>query len=105
MFRVMFLLLSSSSMLKLPIEQGEDAGVIAKFCGKYIVCPAKVGEGICWLQNDNKGTISATNRCYDDHFARGDWGEIRDKHLFSRVEFSTSLLKAFGLQKGPYYLF
>ena len=47
MFRVMFLLLSSSSMLKLPTEQVEDAGVIAKFCGKYIVCPAKVGEGIC----------------------------------------------------------
>ena len=47
MFRVMLLLLSSSSMLKLPIEQVEDAGVIAKFCGKYIVCPPKVGEGIC----------------------------------------------------------
>ena len=55
MFRVMFLLLSSSSMLKLPIEQVEDAGVIAKFCGKYIVCPAKVGEGICWLQTTTKG--------------------------------------------------
>ena len=33
-------------MLKLPIEPGEDAGAIAEFCGKYIVCPAKVGKGI-----------------------------------------------------------
>ena len=47
MFRVMFLVLSTSSMLKLPIEPGEYAGAIAEFCGKCIVSPAKVGEGIC----------------------------------------------------------
>ena len=47
MFRVMFLLLSPSSMLKLLIEPGEYAGAIAEFCGKYIVGPEKVGEGIC----------------------------------------------------------
>ena len=47
MFRVMFLLLSPSSMLKLPIEPGEYAGAIAEFCGKYIISPAKVGERIC----------------------------------------------------------
>ena len=31
-----------------------------------------------------------------------DWGEFQDKHLFSQVELSKLLLKAFlGLQKGP----
>ena len=40
-------------------------------------------------QND-EGAISASN----DHFARGDWSEFQDKHPFSRVELSKSLLKA-----------
>ena len=39
-----------------------------------------------------------------DQFARRDWCEFQDKHLFSRVELSKSLLKAFGPQKGPFYL-
>ena len=36
---------------------------------------------VSW-QNDNKGTISASN----DLFAQGDWGKFQDKHLFSQVE-------------------
>ena len=37
----------------------------------------------------------------NDHFAQTDWGEFQDKHIFSWVELSKSLLKALGLQKGP----
>lgn len=37
----------------------------------------------------------------NDHFAQKDWGEFQDKHIFSWVELSKSLLKALGLQKGP----
>ena len=44
MLKVTFLLLSPSSMLKLPIKPGEGAGAIAEFCSKYIASPAK-----CWL--------------------------------------------------------
>ena len=46
---------------------------------------------------DNKGIVLASN----DHFAQEEWGEFQDKNLFSQVELSKSLLKAFGLQKGP----
>ena len=52
-------------------------------------------------QKDNKGTISASN----DHFARRDWGEFQEKHLFNRVELSKSFLKAFAPQRGLYHLF
>ena len=48
-------------------------------------------------QTNNEGIISASN----DHFAREDLGEFQDKHLFSQVVLSKSLLKAFGLQMGP----
>lgn len=40
-------------------------------------------------ETSTKGTISPSN----DHFARGDWGEFQDKHLFNQVELSKSLIK------------
>ena len=48
-------------------------------------------------QKDNKETISASN----DHFSQRDEGESQDQHRFRREELSQSLLKLFGLQKGP----
>ena len=48
-------------------------------------------------QKGNKGTISTSN----DHFAQRDQGESQDQHRFRREVLSQSLLKLFGLQKGP----
>ena len=63
------------------------------------------GEGLVTVlvssQNDIKWTISASN----DHFARWDWVEFQEKHLFSWTELSKSQLKALGLQNGHNYLF
>ena len=36
-----------------------------------------------------------------DHLPRKDWVEFQGEHLFSLVELSKSVLKAFRLQKGP----
>ena len=55
------------------------------FCVAIASVKHKLKRGVTVLvswQNDNKGTISASN----DHFAQGDWGEFQDKHLFSQVE-------------------
>lgn len=49
-----------------------------------------------------KGTILASNDC----FARGDWGMFQDKHHFSWLESSKSLLKAlhWDNERGLTYL-
>ena len=49
-------------------------------------------------QKDFKGTSSASS----NQFVRRDWCEFQDKHLFSRVELSKSLLKAFWTTKWPF---
>ena len=46
-------------------------------------------------------TVLVSLQTSNDHFVRGNWEEFQEKHLFSWVELSKSLLKAFGLRKGP----
>ena len=60
-------------------------------------------KGVTVLVSSQKG-YKGTSSASSDQFARRDWCEFQDKHLFSRVELSKSLLKAFGPQKGPFYL-
>lgn len=47
--------------------------------------------------NQHTGTISTST----DHFAQRLQRESQDQHRFRREESSQSLIKLFGLQKGP----
>ena len=122
MFRVMFLLLSPSSMLKLSIKPGEDAGAIAEFCGKYIVSPAKVGEGICWLylaqveiHKDKRRDIEPKARlprhCAQGPFIRRELSIKQQFYCSSSVQYSSCSLKGYqatvmvGSPTHPSHLF
>ena len=62
---------------------------VATACQKHKLKKRGHRSALVSSEND-KGAISASN----DHFARGDCSEFQDKHPFSRVELSKSLLKA-----------